>query len=865
MKISIPALYAEYGRYISKFRSIQFNIDCLTPVERRLLLSVHNISKGKLVKSAKIVGNCIGNYHPHGDMCCLPSTRVFSLDGSVSQFGDLADSNTTSLWVLGFNTKTQQQIPVEMRNIRIGQITDISYKVHLSNGGVIECTGNHPILLDNNNWIQTQDLKKYDLVNSCLINNCDRPTIKSYLSTQALLQKLVANQLFGDIEKNIIHHKDFNSKNNHPDNIVQLSRSEHAKLHGDYLIGLEKGRQSMFSDNGKYREETKSRNSALAKELNKNVKYFKIFKIFRMIRKELSIEPTLELYNNYRHHIYNATLIENLIKNREIVSFDDLFRLEKTIKIDTSRIKKTKHNFTKKKQIISNAQKQHILKQAAIIYRHMISSYLKDIDLSYESARKQYILKTGLGNKNINNRSYPKLETLKKYCPVIDDTIDSIPQELSDNGLLTYVAKVEVIKHDTKIKTYDFSVDDHENAYIITNIKDDKLYMTNVHNSTYGSLVQLGRRGLVIKKGNFGHNNGLEAAKPAAMRYTEVKSNSSMNALIADHLKFVPWDSLEGLDSEPLYFSTIVPLGLIGQGFHFGITFYSSIVPRYGYFELCKRLKHLLDNGDVKDNIIVPQVKSTTISENNSNDYLNILQAGKGSLTITPFAKINKNSIDIFGKAPGGGFSTLVKHGYRPSEKKKVKGKDGKIIDKELGNPNGEYYIIDDSKSSTVHIIIEPRRININVLYPKIIKYITKKINILANFVDSSGIINCYGIDNILLKNYNNYIDVSRLKLQSHLNKLIAQKAECEIIAIIRPIIEKYKCYTVSDVINYYNKAPQANITTSDIKSVISKKTIKQLIEQKSDVAAINKKIKMANSDILNIKTIVYDQLKDII
>lgn len=66
MKRSIPALYGSYGRYIDQFRAIPSIHDCLKVVERRVLCSMHDTAK-KQTKCAKIVGDCIGKYHPHGD------------------------------------------------------------------------------------------------------------------------------------------------------------------------------------------------------------------------------------------------------------------------------------------------------------------------------------------------------------------------------------------------------------------------------------------------------------------------------------------------------------------------------------------------------------------------------------------------------------------------------------------------------------------------------------------------------------------------------------------------------------------------------------------------------------------------------
>jgi len=60
MKRSIPSLYAEYGRYIDQFRAIPYYLDVLKPVERRILLALWETAKTKLVKSARVIGDCIG-------------------------------------------------------------------------------------------------------------------------------------------------------------------------------------------------------------------------------------------------------------------------------------------------------------------------------------------------------------------------------------------------------------------------------------------------------------------------------------------------------------------------------------------------------------------------------------------------------------------------------------------------------------------------------------------------------------------------------------------------------------------------------------------------------------------------------------
>ena len=66
--VLIPKLYAEYGRYINQFRAFPSILDGAKIVERRILYSLYDVAKDQNQKSAKVVGYCVGNFHPHGDV-----------------------------------------------------------------------------------------------------------------------------------------------------------------------------------------------------------------------------------------------------------------------------------------------------------------------------------------------------------------------------------------------------------------------------------------------------------------------------------------------------------------------------------------------------------------------------------------------------------------------------------------------------------------------------------------------------------------------------------------------------------------------------------------------------------------------------
>ena len=128
MEKLIPIYYTLYGRYISRFRAIPLYADMLIPVQRRLLLSLHDIARGpKNIKCAKIVGHVIGNYHPHSDTAAYGSLVNLAKQGFLETQGNfgtpgLDDSGASAMrytechlkkWVEDFCFKYIDFVPWE--------------------------------------------------------------------------------------------------------------------------------------------------------------------------------------------------------------------------------------------------------------------------------------------------------------------------------------------------------------------------------------------------------------------------------------------------------------------------------------------------------------------------------------------------------------------------------------------------------------------------------------------------------------------------------------------------------------------------------------------------------------------------------
>ena len=78
--------FGRYSKYIIQDRALPDARDGLKPVQRRILYAMHhegNTNDKAFRKSAKTVGNVIGNYHPHGDSSVYEAMVRLSQDWKI--------------------------------------------------------------------------------------------------------------------------------------------------------------------------------------------------------------------------------------------------------------------------------------------------------------------------------------------------------------------------------------------------------------------------------------------------------------------------------------------------------------------------------------------------------------------------------------------------------------------------------------------------------------------------------------------------------------------------------------------------------------------------------------------------------------
>ena len=303
----------------------------------------------------------------------------------------------------------------------------------------------------------------------------------------------------------------------------------------------------------------------------------------------------------------------------------------------------------------------------------------------------------------------------------------------------------------------------------------------------YDTLVKMAEyTDFIITQGNWGTFGIKDSSPPAAMRYTECRLNPMWKKRIFSYYKYVSWDAFETDTFEPIYLPCIVPVGLIGSGVYVGVAAYKTVIPRYKYKSLLKRLLGLL--GHISTETIVPNFEpyGCVLYENETGDFENILTKGTGKLKVVPNGEIKRKSVFVYGRSPVHSYSSLLNALDGDDKKSLIKGTFNDLGDRKnsligcikLDNKYVSKNFQNDINSAAKHIWE---------------KYLTKSIKIDIYVCDHEGKVYLQGIDNLLLTNYQYYIEAVKNKIKDDYSKLLERYFEYYVISIIRYIFDKYK------------------------------------------------------------------------
>lgn len=197
-----------------------------------------NYSEVYLVEGQSSAG-CV-----HGDtLIHLADGRDVSIEQLVEEFNQKKKN-----YVFSMNTDTNDITVQPIQNAFCTKEVTELIEITLDNGEIIQCTPEHPFLCANGNYVEAKDLvvgkslmPLYSKISgSAKVYNAPINESRSKRGYEYIVihgkyvpvHRLVANQYYGKKEKGFhTHHIDINSRNNNPENLQYLPKSEHLALH----------------------------------------------------------------------------------------------------------------------------------------------------------------------------------------------------------------------------------------------------------------------------------------------------------------------------------------------------------------------------------------------------------------------------------------------------------------------------------------------------------------------------------------------------------------------------------------------------------------------------------------------------------
>lgn len=148
--------------------------------------------------------------------------------------------------------KNNKVVIKTMRNPRITGYNEPIYKINIEGGHSIRCTGNHKFMLNDGKYYRADELSNGDSLKlltkfEASIDNVfntdsnkkgDYYWLANGFNNNKLEHRIIAEHYTGEkLNNKVVHHKDYNGRNNNINNLLVLSKGEHDDLHKEDMIG----------------------------------------------------------------------------------------------------------------------------------------------------------------------------------------------------------------------------------------------------------------------------------------------------------------------------------------------------------------------------------------------------------------------------------------------------------------------------------------------------------------------------------------------------------------------------------------------------------------------------------------------------
>ncbi len=480
--------YLDYAMSVIVSRAIPSAEDGLKPVQRRILYAMQQLGlkpNSQTKKSARIVGDVIGKYHPHGDTavyeamvrmaqdfslryplvfgqgnfgCFTADTKVALTDGRNLSFIDLIKEQQQGKRNFTFTIDGKEIKIAEIKNPRKTRENAEIMKVTLDNGEEIKCTINHKFMLRDGSYKEARDLVSGDSLMPAYFKFSTKDESPKTIGYRIIYQPKsdswnfvhvladewnIENGIYLKSTGRIRHHIDFNKLNNNPDNIRRMNWKEHWKTHYNFTSQKHKTdieyRKKLVEGRNKFWSNPQNREDYSKRMSKRNLKNWK--------NEDYRQQMTITLSEVNKKYLKEHPEKVEEISKRASITMKRLWQIPEYKKLFNEKIiasnKKRETNLTGKKKFLK-------------ICDYLMKNNLSINEENYEKTRKEIFgIKSFTGwdlgiqkyfqdNKNLvllelnGNHKVVKTEFLNEFTDVYDLTIDKTHNFALASGIFVH-------------------------------------------------------------------------------------------------------------------------------------------------------------------------------------------------------------------------------------------------------------------------------------------------------------------------------------------------------------------------------------------------------------------------------------------
>ena len=622
--------YLDYAMSVITSRALPDVRDGLKPVHRRILYAMNVMglsASAKTRKSAAVVGEVLGKYHPHGDIsvydamvkmaqtfsfryplvigqgnfgCFTKDTKVRLTDGRSLSFEDLVKEEAKGKRNYTFTVGEDGRVNIaRIQNPRLTRRNANLVKVTLDNGEEIRSTPDHRYLLRNGIYKEAQylqpreslmplytrlskkgdapltDMEEYEMV---LNPNHDEWVFTHHLADAFNLEHGIYAHSAGKVR----HHRDFNKLNNSPENILRMQWLEHWRLHASL---------------------TKARHQNDPEYVRKLAEGRRAFWDKKESRAKMSERISLQNRENWKDPEYRE----------------------------------------KKRQQLRDINLAYVAAHPELteIKSKRLTATLKRLwqDPAYQAVMHERIIK-GNQNHKTNKTGKLKFDAICKYVLQNGRELNEFSYEQGRKTVYPYgratgwaTGFVKYYGGDTKaIQTS-----------LVANHKVKKVEFLTEREDVYDLTID-GTHNFALSAGVFVHNS-MDGDSAAAMRYTEAKMSRLSGELLRDIDKdtvdFRP--NYDGTHKEPVVLPSAVPNLLLNGTLGIAVGMATNIPP-HNLREVLAATIHLIDNEDATTEDLLQFVTGPDFPTGGivfgSQDLRHAYSTGKGGVVTRGVAEI---------------------------------------------------------------------------------------------------------------------------------------------------------------------------------------------------------------------------------